>query len=239
MNLYPAIDIKNGNCVRLEQGDFDKVTKYSDSPVEMAKQFEAAGASKLHIVDLDGARSGENSNLEIIKEIVNNTSLFIEVGGGVRTIERVKALIECGINRVIIGTAAIENPQLVKDAVASFGDKIAVGVDARDGYVAIHGWEKVTETDSLTFCKQLEDVGVTTVIYTDIARDGMLTGPNLKVYEVLLKNTGLNIIASGGIGSIQDLVDLNKLGVEGAITGKAIYEGKFTVEEALQCLREE
>ncbi|MDF2608122.1 MAG: 1-(5-phosphoribosyl)-5-((5-phosphoribosylamino)methylideneamino) imidazole-4-carboxamide isomerase [Bacillales bacterium] len=239
MNLYPAIDIKNGNCVRLEQGDFDKVTKYSDSPVEMAKQFEAAGASKLHIVDLDGARSGENSNLEIIKEIVNNTNLFIEVGGGVRTIERVKALIVCGINRVIIGTAAIENPQLVKDAVASFGDKIAVGVDARDGYVAIHGWEKVTETDSLTFCKQLEDVGVSTVIYTDIARDGMLTGPNLKVYESLLKNTGLNIIASGGIGSIQDLVDLNKLGVEGAITGKAIYEGKFTVEEALQCLREE
>jgi phosphoribosylformimino-5-aminoimidazole carboxamide ribotide isomerase len=239
MNLYPAIDIKNGSCVRLEQGDFDKVTKYSDSPVEMAKQFEAAGASKLHIVDLDGARSGENSNLEIIKEIVNNTNLFIEVGGGVRTIDRVKALIESGINRVIIGTAAIENPQLVKDAVTNFGDKIAVGVDARDGYVAIHGWEKVTETDSLTFCKQLEEVGVTTVIYTDIARDGMLTGPNLKVYESLLKNTGLNIIASGGIGSIQDLVELNKLGVEGAITGKAIYEGKFTVEEALQCLLEE
>lgn len=239
MNLYPAIDLKDGNCVRLEQGDFNKKVVYKSSPLEMALDFEKAGAKVLHIVDLDGARTGKRKNAPIISEIVQNTKLNIQLGGGIRSLESISFWLELGVERVILGTAAINDRQLLEQAILTYGDRIIVGVDAKNRYVAINGWEESTNQDSFEFCKQLELLGVKTVVYTDIAKDGMLSGPNVEAYKRLAEETNLNIIASGGVSSINDLLSLRRLNLYGAISGKALYEGKFTVEEALKCLQEE
>ncbi|MEH7455019.1 1-(5-phosphoribosyl)-5-[(5-phosphoribosylamino)methylideneamino]imidazole-4-carboxamide isomerase [Gottfriedia acidiceleris] len=239
MILYPAIDLKDGNCVRLEQGDFNKKVIYKSSPLEVALDFEKAGAKVLHIVDLDGARTGERKNASIIKEIVQNTNLNIQLGGGIRSLDSISFWLELGVEKVILGTAAINNRQLLEEAVLKYGDRIIVGVDAKNSFVAINGWEESTNQDSYEFCKQLELLGVKTVVYTDISKDGMLSGPNLEAYKRLAEETNLNIIASGGVSSINDLMSLCKLNIYGAISGKALYEGKFTVEEALKCLQEE
>ncbi|MFB7139442.1 1-(5-phosphoribosyl)-5-[(5-phosphoribosylamino)methylideneamino]imidazole-4-carboxamide isomerase [Gottfriedia sp. NPDC056225] len=239
MILYPAIDLKDGNCVRLEQGDFNKKVIYQNSPLEVALDFEKSGAKVLHIVDLDGARTGERKNASIIKEIVQNTKLKIQIGGGIRSLKSISFWLELGVERVILGTAAIKDRQLLEQAISTYGNRIIVGVDAKNSYVAINGWEESTNQDSFEFCKQLELLGVKTVVYTDISKDGMLSGPNIEAYKRLAEETNLNIIASGGVSTLNDLETLSQLNIYGAISGKALYEGKFTVEEALKCLQEE
>ncbi|MBP0725721.1 1-(5-phosphoribosyl)-5-[(5-phosphoribosylamino)methylideneamino]imidazole-4-carboxamide isomerase [Bacillus sp. RG28] len=239
MKLFPAIDLKDGKCVRLKQGDFSDVKVYSEDPLKMAKQFEQDGATFLHVVDLDGARTGNGLNKETIKKIIQETNLSVQVGGGIRTIESIDGWIQCGVERVILGTIAVESEEFVKEAVKQYAEKIAVGVDAKDSKVATHGWETLSNMDSLVFCKNLLNLGVKTIIYTDISKDGMLSGPNIEIYKKLLDLESVNIIASGGIGSLKELKELAEIGAYGAITGKALYEGKFTVEEALQCLQNE
>lgn len=239
MILYPAIDIKSGQCVRLVQGDFQQEKIYGENPVEMAKQWKEAGSTVLHVVDLDGARDGKSSNGAVIAEIVAETGLEVQVGGGIRTLEIIEYWLGLGVQRVILGTAAVENPYLVEKAIQLAGNRIVVSVDVKNQKVATNGWEKTSEVDALAFCQQLEASGVETIVYTDITKDGMLTGPNIEAYQTLTAKTSLQVIASGGVSSLEDLQALKKLNLYGAITGKALYEGKFRLEEALQCLQEE
>lgn len=235
MKIYPAIDIRGGNAVRLLQGDYDRETVYSLNPVEVARKFKEAGATCLHVVDLDGALEGDLINKDIIKRIVSETGLYVEAGGGVRSLQRIEQYLSAGVSRVILGSAAAENFTLVVDAVKFFGGKVAVGVDAKDGKVAVHGWKKVTDIDAIDFCRKLREVGLHTVIYTDISRDGMLGGANLAAYEELVKIKGLRIIASGGISGTDEIKKLTAMNVRGVVLGKALYDGvldlKKTIEE--------
>ena len=235
MKIYPAIDIRGGNVVRLLQGDYDRETVYSLNPVEVARKFKEAGATCLHVVDLDGALEGDLINKDIIKRIVSETGLYVEAGGGVRSLQRFEQYLSAGVSRVILGSAAAENFTLVVDAVKFFGGKVAVGVDAKDGKVAVHGWKKVTDIDAVDFCRKLREVGLHTVIYTDISRDGMLGGANLAAYEELVKIKGLRIIASGGISGTDEIKKLTAMNVRGVVLGKALYDGvldlKKTIEE--------
>lgn len=235
MKIYPAIDIRGGNVVRLLQGDYDRETVYSLNPVEVARKFKEAGATCLHVVDLDGALEGDLINKDIIKRIVSETGLYVEAGGGVRSLQRIEQYLSAGVSRVILGSAAAENFTLVVDAVKFFGGKVAVGVDAKDGKVAVHGWKKVTDIDAVDFCRKLREVGLHTVIYTDISRDGMLGGANLAAYEELVKIKGLRIIASGGISGTDEIKKLAAMNVRGVVLGKALYDGvldlKKTIEE--------
>lgn len=235
MKIYPAIDIRGGNVVRLLQGDYDRETVYSLNPVEVARKFKEAGATCLHVVDLDGALEGDLINKDIIKRIVSETGLYVEAGGGVRSLQRIEQYLSAGVSRVILGSAAAENFTLVVDAVKFFGGKVAVGVDAKGGKVAVHGWKKVTDIDAVDFCRKLREVGLHTVIYTDISRDGMLGGANLAAYEELVKIKGLRIIASGGISGTDEIKKLTAMNVRGVVLGKALYDGvldlKKTIEE--------
>lgn len=235
MKIYPAIDIRGGNAVSLLQGDYDRETVYSLNPVEVARKFKEAGATCLHVVDLDGALEGDLINKDIIKRIVSETGLYVEAGGGVRSLQRIEQYLSAGVSRVILGSAAAENFTLVVDAVKFFGGKVAVGVDAKDGKVAVHGWKKVTDIDAVDFCRKLREVGLHTVIYTDISRDGMLGGANLAAYEELVKIKGLRIIASGGISGTDEIKKLTAMNVRGVVLGKALYDGvldlKKTIEE--------
>ena len=235
MKIYPAIDIRGGNAVRLLQGDYDRETVYSLNPVEVARKFKEAGATCLHVVDLDGALEGDLINKDIIKRIVSETGLYVEAGGGVHSLQRIEQYLSAGVSRVILGSAAAENFTLVVDAVKFFGGKVAVGVDAKDGKVAVHGWKKVTDIDAVDFCRKLREVGLHTVIYTDISRDGMLGGANLAAYEELVKIKGLRIIASGGISGTDEIKKLTAMNVRGVVLGKALYDGvldlKKTIEE--------
>lgn len=235
MKIYPAIDIRGGNAVRLLQGDYDRETVYSLNPVEVARKFKEAGATCLHVVDLDGALEGDLINKDIIKRIVSETGLYVEAGGGVRSLQRIEQYLSAGVSRVILGSAAAENFTLVVDAVKFFGGKVAVGVDAKDGKVAVHGWKKVTDIDAVDFCRKLREVGLHTVIYTDISRDGMLGGANLAAYKELVKIKGLRIIASGGISGTDEIKKLTAMNVRGVVLGKALYDGvldlKKTIEE--------
>lgn len=234
MKLYPAIDLKDGKCVRLLQGDYNEVTVYGNHPGEMAKKWESLGGDFLHIVDLDGAKAGKGINEEAICEIVKSVNIPIELGGGIRTLEDIQLQLDRGVNRVILGSAAIKNKALVKEAIETFGaEKIVVGVDAKGGMVAVEGWLEVTDTSALAFCKELEKIGVQTVIYTDIAKDGMMQGPNIEETKKLVDETHLQIVASGGVSSLEDLKALEKIGVHGAIIGKAIYTGAIQLEEAV------
>ena len=233
MKLYPAIDIKNGQCVRLQQGLFDATTVYSNAPFEVAKQFEEVGAKFLHIVDLDGALQGMGANDEALAQIIKNVTIPLEIGGGIRTMQDIEHRLNMGVTRVILGTKAVESPEFVKEAIATFGaDKIVIGIDAKDGMVAIKGWETISNVDAVTLALSMKDLGVKTIIYTDISKDGMLCGPNFVQTAKMVEATGLDIIASGGVSSMQDLEQLEKIGVEGAILGKAIYEKRVDLKEA-------
>ena len=233
MRLYPAIDIKNGQCVRLRQGVFDDTTVYANEPFEVAKEFEADGAKFLHIVDLDGALRGTGANDEALKKIVENVSIPVEIGGGIRTMQDIEHRLSLGVTRVILGTKAVESPEFVKEAVEKFGaDKIVVGIDAKDGMVAIKGWETISNVDAVTLALSMKDLGVKTIIYTDISKDGMLCGPNFAQTARLVEATGMDIVASGGVSCMNDLLELEKINVEGAILGKAIYEKRVDLKEA-------
>lgn len=235
MKLFPAIDIKNGQCVRLRQGHFHEIEVYSHDPSKIAKLWESKGASYIHIVDLDGALAGRSVNEEAIKEIVESVNVKVQVGGGIRSIKDIENKLSLGISRVIIGTKAVENPAFVKEAINSFGaDKIVVGIDAKSGMVAIEGWEKVSNYNAVSLAMQMKEMGVKTVVYTDIARDGMLQGPNLLHTKEMVDATGLGIIASGGISSYKDLEMLKDINVSGVIIGKALYENRIELQEAVE-----
>ncbi len=232
MFIYPAIDLRGGKVVRLTKGDYDRMEVYSDDPVEIARSFQAAGATHLHVVDLDGAKDGYLVNDEIIKRLVKS-DLFVEVGGGIRDRARIEAYLAAGVRRVILGSAAIENPGFAAEMASLFGDAIAVGVDAMEGKVAIHGWKTVTDVDSIDFCQRLAESGVSTVIYTDISKDGTLSGTNLEIYRRLSAIDGLLIIASGGITFEREIAILRDLNLHGAILGKALYAGKLDLARAI------
>ena len=233
MQIYPATDILGGKVVRLTKGDYNQVKIYADSPAEMALEFMKDGATNLHMVDLDGAKDGAPVNFDAIKEAAQIKDLFIEVGGGIRDMKRVEDYLNLGVKRVILGTAAIRNYPFVEEAVKEFGNAIAVGVDAKEGFVAVSGWQETTSVNSVEFCKKLRDTGVATVIYTDISKDGMLSGTNLEIYKELSEIEGLQIVASGGITFANEIKTLNEMGIYGAIVGKAVYEGKLSLKDAL------
>jgi len=233
MIIYPAIDIKNGKCVRLVQGQFSDETVYSDNPVEMAKSFEQQGAEYIHVVDLDGARAGVPQNISIVCEMASKLGIPIQLGGGIRTIEIIESVLQNGVKRVILGTSAVKDQEMVRKAVLSFGSNLAVAIDARDGLVAIEGWAKTSSLRAVEFAKRIEELGCGTIIYTDISRDGMLSGPNLSAMEEMVKSVSVDVIASGGVSSLQDIVSLKNLGVSGAIVGKAIYNGNIKLEDAI------
>jgi len=237
MVIYPAIDIKDGKCVRLVRGEFDKVTEYTGNPVEMALSFERAGAEYLHLVDLDGARSGEPRNMEIISEIAAKLGIPVQLGGGIRTIETIESVLRKGIRRVILGTSAVSNPELVKRAIEKLGDNLAIAIDARDGYVAVEGWEKTSGFKAVEFAKKMVSLGIGTIIYTDISRDGMLAGPNLRAIEEMIKAVGADVIASGGVRSTDDIKNLKEAGASGVIIGKALYTGNVDLKEAIEVAR--
>lgn len=233
MRLYPAIDIKNGQCVRLRQGLFDDTTVYANEPFQVAKEFEADGAKFLHIVDLDGALRGMGANDEALAKIIEHVNIPLEIGGGIRTMQDIEHRLNMGVSRVILGTKAVESPSFVKEAITTFGaDKIVIGIDAKDGLVAIKGWETISNTDAVTLALSMKDLGVKTIIYTDISKDGMLCGPNFAQTARMVETTGMNIVASGGVSCMEDLIELEKVGVEGAILGKAIYEKRVDLKEA-------
>ena len=234
MKLYPAIDIKDGKCVRLRQGDFDKVTVYGEDPLVAAREWKSQGADRIHVIDLDGARSGESSNLRIIRNIADETGLFIQTGGGIRSVEAIRARLDAGVSRVIIGTRAVNEPEFVRQAIELFGaDRIVVGLDGHEEYASVAGWEQDSDKTILDLARGFETMGVKTIIYTDISRDGMLTGPNIMYTEKLINETGIDIIASGGIGSDLDLELLEEIGAAGAVLGKSLYEGKINLHDAV------
>lgn len=240
MRLYPAIDIKGGQCVRLRQGLFHEVQVYSNSPADVAALWESQGAKFLHLVDLDGALAGKLVNEAAIRAIVERVNLPVQLGGGVRTMENIKTLLDTGIFRVIIGTKAVEEPEFVRQAVETFGpEHIVVGIDAKDGLVATKGWESVSTVTAQELCSQMEDYGVRTIVYTDISKDGMMQGPNVAMTKLLSDQTSMDIIASGGVSSMADLDALAAAGIHGAILGKALYEKKIDLAEAVSRLEGE
>ncbi len=234
MIVYPAIDIKDANCVRLTQGEFTDVTVYSDSPVEMALKWELMGAKFLHVIDLDGARIGKPQNIPIISEMAVKCGIPIQLGGGIRTIETIEMVLSKGVHRVILGTSAVTDPQIVKEALGLFGKNIAIGIDAREGMVAIDGWATTSKFTATEFAKKMEDLGAKTIIYTDISRDGMLKGPNLTAMEEMVNHVGIEVIASGGVSSIDDVRNLKDIGMHGVIIGKALYTGDVSLAEAIE-----
>ncbi|MCT4607262.1 MAG: 1-(5-phosphoribosyl)-5-[(5-phosphoribosylamino)methylideneamino]imidazole-4-carboxamide isomerase [Marinisporobacter sp.] len=231
MIIFPAIDLRGGNCVRLKQGRFEDVNIYSNHPVEIAKKWEAQGAKYIHVVDLDGALEGVSKNSEVIKEIIKETNIPVQLGGGIRKIEDIEKALSYGVSRVILGTSAVKTDGFVEKALKIFGEKIAVSIDAKNGYVAVDGWTKTSDIKAIDFAKKLEKLGLKTLIYTDIAKDGMLLGPNLKELKELKDNIKIDLIASGGISNKEDVERLKDLEVYGAIIGKALYTGDITLEE--------
>jgi phosphoribosylformimino-5-aminoimidazole carboxamide ribotide isomerase len=232
MIIYPAVDIQNGQCVRLKQGRAKESTVYYADPYEAAEHWVGEGARWLHVVDLDGAFSGQSRNDGAIRRIVA-LGVPVQVGGGIRDMKRIQTLLDMGVARVILGTAAVENPALVREAVEQYGDAIAVGIDAKNGMVATRGWREVSAIGALTLARQMKEMGVGTVIYTDIARDGMLTGPNLPAMEEMARSSGLSVIASGGVSSLSDIIALRETGVSGVIVGKALYAKRLSLREAM------
>ncbi|MDO4418824.1 MAG: 1-(5-phosphoribosyl)-5-[(5-phosphoribosylamino)methylideneamino]imidazole-4-carboxamide isomerase [Ruminococcus sp.] len=238
MYLFPAIDLIGGQAVRLVKGDYNRKTVYSSSPVEVAKSFYEAGAEFLHVVDLDGAKSGNTDNISVIADIIKESGLKVEVGGGIRSEEVIRKYIDSGVYRVILGTVAVENPDFCREMTEKYGDKIAVGVDIKDGFVAIKGWTEVAEKTCFDFCKELEEMGVKTVICTDISKDGLLSGTNLELYRELQGKFNIDFTASGGVTSLDDVKALMEIGVYGAILGKALYTGNIDLKEAVALTKE-
>ena len=238
MYLFPAIDLYEGKAVRLYKGDYNQLTVYNDDPTAVARDFAAAGAKHIHIVDLEGAKSGTTPNLDTVIRIKEQSGLFCEIGGGVRNMDVVRAYMEAGLDRVILGTAAVENPAFVREAVAAYGDKIAVGVDLKDGYVAVKGWTEKSELEALTFCQQMQNIGVKTLIVTDISKDGAMQGTNRDLYRRLQAAfPALQIVASGGVSSMEDVAALAATGLYGAIIGKAYYIGAIDLKKACEVVQ--
>ena len=237
MRIFPAIDLFQGKAVRLYKGDYSKMTVYSDDPVSVARDFQNAGATCLHMVDMEGAKFGTTSNLPVIEKIVKATDLFVEVGGGIRTMETVDAYLSIGVNRVILGTAAVTDRPFLESALQKYGEKIAVGVDLKDGYVAIKGWTEKSLWTAEAFFADLEKLGVSTVICTDISRDGAMQGTNRVLYQELSEKYNIQLIASGGVSSLEDIKALNAMNLHGAIIGKAYYTGAINLREALEVCR--
>ena len=237
MLIFPAIDLYDGKAVRLYKGDYAQMTVYSENPPEIAEAFCQQGAGCLHLVDLEGAKTGETPNIETIRRIRASASLFTEVGGGVRSMTVIERYLEAGIDRVILGTAAVTDPAFLREAVGTYKEKIAVGVDINDGKVAIRGWLEKSEQDAFDFCAQLEEIGVQTIICTDISRDGAMQGTNRALYGELSKTFRLNIVASGGVSSIDDIKALRALELYGAIIGKAYYTGAIDLRKALEAAK--
>ncbi len=233
MEIIPAIDLRGGKCVRLYQGDYNQQTIFDENPVAVALRWYSQGAQWLHVVDLDGAATGEPRNIAVVEEIIKESGLFVELGGGIREKQVVEDLLQKGISRTILGTAAIENPGLVEKLCCQFGQAIVVGIDARDGKVAIHGWRKDTAIDVLDLSREMVKMGVKRFIYTDIKRDGTLTEPNFDVVRELVSRLDVPVIASGGISKLEHLGRLKELGVEGAIVGKALYTGDIDLQKAI------
>lgn len=233
MIIFPAIDLRGGKCVRLIQGDFDKETVYSDDPQATALKWQSLGAKFLHVVDLDGARAGSPQNLPAVKKILEAVNIPIEVGGGIRTLDDAEKLLALGVHRVILGSVAVENISLVREAAKKFVDKIVVGIDARNGFVAVHGWEKSSAVKADELAKKIVAAGVKTIIYTDISKDGMLSGVNAETFAELAKSSGAEIIASGGVRSLEDIRALRAAKVAGVIVGKAIYTGALDLKVAI------
>ena len=233
MEIIPAIDLKGGKCVRLYQGDYSKETVFSEDPVATALKWQEKGAHWLHVVDLDGAACGEVRNSAAIKGIVKNTQISVELGGGIRKEDIVEKLLDLGIKRVILGTVAVEQMELTRHIIQRFGEAIVVGIDARDSFVTIHGWQKMSTVTAVEFSRMMAGIGARRIIYTDVKRDGTLTKPNYKAITKLVKNLSIPVIASGGISSLDHLRKLARIGVEGAIIGRALYTGDIDLAEAL------
>ncbi|MFZ5968175.1 MAG: 1-(5-phosphoribosyl)-5-[(5-phosphoribosylamino)methylideneamino]imidazole-4-carboxamide isomerase [Bacillota bacterium] len=231
MIVFPAIDIRNGKCVRLQQGDFNKEIIYGENPVEVGKRWMDKGAEALHIVDLDGALHGVTKNLQVIRSIVDAVNIPVQLGGGIRKMEDIEKLLRIGVQRVILGTSAVHDAIFLKQAAAQFGSRVAVSVDAKDGWVAVDGWTKISDVKATDFIYGLEQKGIETVVYTDIAKDGMLSGPNFEEIKRIQENTGMNVIASGGVTSLDDVKRLSSYDLYGVIIGKALYTGSIKLEE--------
>lgn len=234
MILFPAIDLYEGKAVRLLRGDYDRMTVYSENPPEIAADFQTAGATHIHLVDLEGARSGETPNLETVKRIIASTDLFAEVGGGIRSMEVIDRYLSAGVRRVILGTAAVTDPAFLNAAVSAYGDAIAVGVDIKNGSVAIKGWTESSGRDAFEFCKEMQDMGVSTLICTDISKDGAMQGTNRDLYQALSERFSVKIIASGGVSSMEDVEHLRAMNLYGAIIGKAYYTGAIDLKTAIE-----
>ncbi|WP_174728689.1 1-(5-phosphoribosyl)-5-[(5-phosphoribosylamino)methylideneamino]imidazole-4-carboxamide isomerase [Mesobacillus harenae] len=239
--IYPAIDMRGGNCVRLLQGDYDKETVYGDSPFDMAKKFADEGAGWIHMVDLDGAKDGKRVNDEYVIQAARELKAKVQIGGGIRSEEDILHYLNNGVARVIIGSIAVSDPEFAEEMVRKYSGQIAIGIDAKDGYVATHGWMSTSEVKAVELGKRFAQAGAETFIFTDIATDGTLAGPNLEAVKQMALETGKSVIASGGVSELADLTALKNLsatGVNGAIIGKAIYEGRFTVKQALETGKE-
>jgi phosphoribosylformimino-5-aminoimidazole carboxamide ribotide isomerase len=239
MEVIPAIDLRAGRCVRLHQGDFERETVFSDDPVAMALQWQAQGGTRLHVVDLDGAASGEPTHLGVISDIVSALEVPVQVGGGIRSVATATAWLEAGVERVVIGTAAVRDPDMVAEVCRDHGsERVVVSVDARDGMVALQGWTEASQVSVLDLAHRMADLGIVRLLYTDIARDGMLTGPDLATNAKLVEETGMAILASGGVSSVGDVRQLVATGVEGVIVGRALYTGAVILPEAVAAATE-
>lgn len=238
LNLFPAIDLVDGKAVRLVKGDYHQMTVYSDDPAGVAASFRTAGAEYLHVVDLEGARDGNTPNLGTVKEIVRRSDLMVEIGGGIRNEETVKTYLDAGVMRVILGTAALKDPEFLDRMLDKYKEKIAVGVDFRDGRVAVKGWLELSDTTCFDFCETLEKKGVKTVICTDISKDGLLGGTNIALYREMVRRFSMDLTASGGVSSLDDVRKLRDMGIYGAILGKALYTGAIDLKAAVSIVRE-
>ncbi len=237
MIILPAIDLYGRKAVRLFKGDYDQMTVYNDNPIEVARDFESAGAEFIHMVDLEGAKLGTTPNIDIVKSIAKETTLKVEIGGGIRDMKTVAAYIDAGVARVILGTAAVTDRTFLKAAVDKYGEKVAVGADIKDGYIAIKGWIEKSQLTTNEFFSQMQELGVKTVICTDISKDGAMKGTNLELYKSLSEKFSVNIIASGGVSSIDDVTELRRMNIYGAIIGKAYYTGAIDLKEAIEVAR--
>ena len=237
MLIYPAIDLYEGKTVRLFKGDYAQMTVYNNDPALVAADFKKSGAQCIHMVDLEGAKSGTTPNLETICRVKQQTGLFCQVGGGIRTMEVVSRYLDAGLDRVILGTAAVTDPGFAKEAVQAYGEKIAIGVDIKDGYVAVKGWTEKSTLEAFAFCRDMENIGIKTLICTDISKDGAMQGPNADLYERLSRELGMNIIASGGVSSLEDIKRLAAMQLHGAIVGKAYYTGAVNLKEAMEAAK--
>lgn len=234
MKIFPAIDLFDKKAVRLYKGDYNNMTVYSDKPWEIAEDFKNNGAEYIHIVDLEGAKSGETPNIDTIKKIVENIDLFVEVGGGIRSMETIEKYASVGVGRVILGTAAVEDEEFLRKAIEKYGDMIAVGIDIKDGYVAIKGWTEKSQYSAFEFVEKMQNMGVKTIICTDISKDGAMKGTNLPLYKELSEKFNIDIIASGGVSTLDDVKRLREMDIYGAIVGKAYYTKAISIKEAIE-----